>query len=135
MKNIFTIIIIIILVFCFFYSNIVKNKYEKYFLIGCAILQLAVLYGIKFNNNKLLLILSKIYVLSILIGIILIKDYVINYFIILLITVTLLTRIFYSKCLFYIYYKDSKNYNNNNIFNYINLFYLIILFIYIFKIL
>ena len=128
-KNIFLIILIITNILTNYLIFNVKNYIEKCLLIFSSILQIISIIVLIKNYLNILNIISKLYLIILFIGIFIFNNYYINILIIFILLTTLTTRFLFNKCLFQINKKNKKNKNFKA-----DIFYFILLIIYILKV-
>lgn len=127
LKNFFLILLIVINIYTnFLVLNLIDIK-EKFLLIFSSISQILAIISIILNYSKLLVTIGKLYCLVLIIGIFIFHNKDINKMIILLLSITLITRYIFKNCLFYIINKPA-NLNKESFIGYSTL-----LIIYIIK--
>jgi hypothetical protein len=88
------------------------NSYEKYLLTLSIFFQLIIIFCIYNNINYLIKFIDKIFILTIIFGIFIIENFHLNIFILILLFITLFTRYYFKRCLFFFkennYKKDSR---------------------------
>ena len=80
-----------------------KNIYEKILLLFSSFFQFLVVIFILINKENKIKFIGRIFVFCIIVGIFIIKNFYINMFIIFLLLITLITRYYFKRCLFYLY--------------------------------
>lgn len=85
---------------------------KKKLLTLSIIFQLIIIFCIYNNINYLIKFIDKIFILTIIFGIIIIENFHLNIFILILLFITLFTRYYFKRCLFFLkennYKKDSR---------------------------
>lgn len=127
MEKTFLILNILAIIICSYFFFMKINSYEKYLLTISIFFQLITIFSIFYKNfNYLIKYIDKLFVLTIIFGIFIIENFYLNFFVINLLFITLLTRNYYNKCLFYL-----KEKNKKKIFGDLGILFL--LFIYLLK--
>ena len=85
-----------------------KNIYEKILLLFSSFFQFLVVIFILINKENKIKFIDKIFVLTIIFGIFIIKNFYLNIFILILLFITLFTRYYFKRCLFFL---KEDNYN------------------------
>lgn len=105
-----------------------KNIYEKILLVFSSFFQFLVVIFIISNKENNIKFIGHIFVFCIIVGFFIIKNFYINMFIIFILIITLFTRYYFKRCLFYLYDKKYEKKILNDIW------YFIFLIIYLLKV-
>jgi len=111
MEKIFLTLNILAIIICSYFFFMKINSYEKYLLTLSIFFQLITIFSIYNNINYLIKFIDKIFVLTIIFGIFIIENFYLNIFILILLFITLFTRYYFKRCLFFLkednYKKDT----------------------------
>jgi hypothetical protein len=129
MEKIFLTLNILAIIICSYFFFMKINSYEKYLLTISIFFQLIIIFCIYNNINYLIKYIDKIFILTIIFGIFIIKNFYLNFFILILLFITLFTRYYLKRCLFFL---KEKNYKKDSRYDF---GFLILLFIYLLKLL
>ena len=108
-------IITIITIILFFINN---KFYDKLYLLVCIIIQLFSLVSLYFDYTYFLNLLDKFFAILIGIGVLFITTKNVLLTILSVLFITLITRIYFDKCMFFYYEKYYENYCDNKQVNY-----------------
>jgi hypothetical protein len=112
MEKTFLILNILAIIICSYFFFMKINSYEKKLLTLSIFFQLIIIFCIYNNINYLIKFIDKIFILTIIFGIFIVENFYINMFIIFLLFITLFTRYYFKRCLFFLkennYKKDSR---------------------------